>query len=84
MVYPQAPTQSPEFFMGFPQVPMSYPSLYVAGCGHQFNEFEIFEAYQESLGEQVALICCPICSYIQQIMLYTEYQSYIDTPLVVA
>lgn len=83
-VYPQAPTQFPQKFMGYQQVPMSYPSLYVALCGHQFNSFEIFEVFQPSLNDQAALICCPICSLIQQILLYSEYQNYLDVPLVTA
>ena len=82
-VFPQAPTLFPQQFMGYQQVPMSYPSLYVWGCGHQTNTAEIFEVFQPSLDDQAALITCPVCSFIAQIMLYSEYTNYLDTPLVI-
>lgn len=82
-VFPQAPSQFPQAFEGYQQVPMSYPSLYTWGCGHQTNTAEIFEVFQPSLDDQAALITCPVCSFVQTIMLYSQYQNYIDTPLVV-
>jgi len=30
-------------------------------------------------------VCCPICSYIQEIIdPYANYQNYMDTPIVIA
>jgi hypothetical protein len=84
LVYPQLPTKFPAQYMGYQQVTMSYPSLYVWGCGHPTNTAEIFEVYDPYLQEQVALECCPMCSYIQRIYApYTDYSNYEITPIVV-
>jgi hypothetical protein len=84
-VLPAAPALFPEVFQGYQQQVMSYPSLYVAGCNHQFNCYEIFEVLSPNDGHQVALVCCPICSYIQEIIdPYANYQNYMDTPIVIA
>lgn len=84
-VFPQAPTIFPQQYQGYQQVPMSYPSLYVAGCLHQFNCYEIFEVDSPNDGNQVALACCPICSYIQEIFdPYTNFSNYEITPIVIA
>ena len=83
-VFPALPTQFPSQNMGYPQVVMAYPSLYVWGCLHPTNTAEIFEVYDPYIGEQVALVCCPLCSYIQQIIVpYSAYSNYEDTPIVV-
>jgi hypothetical protein len=84
LVYPQLPTEFPAVYQGYQQSPMSYPALYYLGCGHPSNCLEVFEVYQPSLNDQAALICCGQCSYIQQIMLYSQYTNYEDTPIVVA
>ena len=84
LVYPQLPTEFPTNYQGYQQSPMSYPALYYLGCGHPSNCLEIFEVYQPSLGTQAPLICCGQCSYIQQILKYSEYQNYLDVPIVVA
>jgi hypothetical protein len=84
-VLPAAPTLFPAQNQGYPQQVMSYPSLYAAGCNHQFNCYEIFEVLSPSDGHQVALVCCPVCSYIQEIIdPYSQYQNYEDVPIVVA
>ena len=84
LVYPQLPTQFPQQNQGYYQQVMSYPSLYVAGCGHPFNCFEVFEAYDAYAGVQVALLCCPMCSYIQEIISpYVNYSNYETTPIVI-
>lgn len=83
-VFPQLPEQFPAINTGFPQVVMSYPSYYVWGCGHPSNTAEIFEVYDPYGEQDVALICCPLCSYIQEIMEpYTDYSNYEITPIVV-
>jgi hypothetical protein len=85
LVYPQPQALSPENNMGYQQSVMSYPALYSAGCGHFFNIYEIFEVLSPSDGHQVALVACPQCSYIQEIIdPYSQYQNYEDTPLVIA
>lgn len=82
-VFPQFPTRFPAVNIGYPQVVFSYPSLYVFGCLHSLNCPEIFEVYDPYLDEQMALICCPMCSYIQQIIPHAQYENYEDTPIVV-
>jgi hypothetical protein len=83
-VFPELPTLFPAQFQGYQQAVMSYPSLYVLGCTHPSNCLEVYQVFQPSLGTQVALIVCGQCSFIQQILLLTEYQNYMDVPIVVA
>ena len=82
-VFPALPTQFPTNFQGYYQSPMSYPSLYVAGCLHPLNCWEVFSVYDPYAEEQMALICCPMCSYIQQVMPFSEYENYEDVPILV-
>jgi hypothetical protein len=84
-VFPALPTQFPTIYQGYYQSVMSYPSLYVFGCLHPLNCAEIFEVYDPYNDVQVALVCCPMCSYIQEIISpYETYQNYEDTPILVA
>lgn len=85
LVYPQPQQYSPEQYMGYQQNIMSYPALYAFACGHFQNCPEVYEVYQPSVGEQVALVVCNQCKFIQQIIApYSDFQSYLDTPLIVA
>ena len=85
LVYPQPQELSPEKYMGYQQMQMIYPAYYSAGCGHFFNCYSIIEAFQPSSGHQVALVTCPQCSFIQEVIdPYSNFQSYIDTPLITA
>ena len=60
-------------------------ALYSFGCGHWLNCVEVYSYGDPYEGEEVmALICCPACSFIQQIMPWSQYINYMDTPLVVA
>ena len=70
----------------FPQQPQGeHSALYSFGCGHWFNCPEIFEIWYPYNEVQAALVSCPICSFVQQVIEpYENYQSYIDTPIVVA
>jgi hypothetical protein len=83
-VFPEQPRQFPLQFEGYYQVPMTYPSLYVAGCLHAFNCYSIYKVYDPVNDIQVALIACPACSYIQQILPWDDYINYEITPIVVA
>lgn len=84
-VFPEQPRKFPLQYQGYFQVPMTYPSLYVAGCGHAFNCYAIYEAYDPYGEEQVALVCCPACGYIQEIISpYSDYSNWEITPIVVA
>lgn len=60
---------------GGPGTPVTMPSqtegemigLWVAGCTHWFNHWSVYSA--EIGGQPTALICCPICLYIQRIVI---------------
>jgi hypothetical protein len=70
----------------YPQQPMGERSAqYAAGCGHWFNCWTILEAYDDVKEVQAAIIACPLCFYVQQIIEpYEEYLNYIRHPIVVA
>jgi hypothetical protein len=83
-VYPQLPSRFPSVNIGYPQVVMSYPSLYVLGCGHPSNCLEIYQDFDPYAGQQVCLECCPQCSFIQKIFTpASDYRDYQKTPIVV-
>lgn len=68
IVLPQAPTIYPPRYEGYPQSPFAYEGLYSWGCGHWGNSPEVFTEYDPYLELQAAIICCPVCSYIQLIV----------------
>ena len=84
LVYPQLPTKFPTVYQGYFQTPMAYPSLYISPCGHPLNCWEIYSAYDPYEEEVMALICCPMCSFIAQVMPLAQYENYEDVPIVVA
>lgn len=84
LVFPQLPTQFPTQFQGYPQSVMSYPALYYAGCGHPLNVWEIYSYYDPYVQDNMVLVTCPMCSYIQQIMPAAQYYNYVEVPIVVA
>ena len=84
IVFPQLPRIFPSQNMGYPQTPMSYPAMYYFGCNHPLNCPEIFQYYDPYLQNQMVAICCPMCSYVQQILTLADYQSYLITPIVTA
>ena len=85
LVYPQPQELSPEKYMGYQQMQMSYPAMYSAGCGHFFNCYSIIEAFQPSSGHQVALALCPQCGFIQEIFdPASSYWDYVETPIITA
>lgn len=92
-VYPQVPTAFPWFGganaesvadAGLYQWPGAYSAQYFFLCGHPLNCPEVYSYYDPYAEEVMAVITCPLCSLIQILMPYTQYQSEIDTPLVVA
>jgi hypothetical protein len=83
-VFPAVPTQYPAQFQGYPQSVMSYPALYYSGCQHPLNCWEIFEFYDPYEQEQMVAVCCPMCSFVQQLLTAAEYYNYVETPIVVA
>lgn len=83
-VFPQAPRIFPQQNMGYPQTPMSYPSLYVSGCSHFLNCWEIYSYYDMYAEEVMALVLCPQCGWIQQILPLADYENYLIVPIVTA
>ena len=67
-VSPVAPRIYPAVYQGYPQSPFAYQGLYVLGCGHWLNEIEVIQMWDDVNEEQAALLCCPVCSYIQLIV----------------
>jgi len=43
-------------------------ALWRAGCGHGFDEFQVFRDYDDVTMKSAAIQCCPICSYIVAIL----------------
>ena len=70
----------------FPQQPLGERSAqYSFGCSHFFNIPRIWQVYDPDTEEQAALICCPLCGYIQRIIEpYSEFDNYIQNPIIVA
>lgn len=68
----------------FPAQPQGeHSALYTAGCLHWFNVYEIYQVYDPYGLQQVKLLCCPLCSFINQIITPAEnYNNYEITPIV--
>jgi hypothetical protein len=73
-IYPPAVTFLPKFTQPggpgtatFPQQdPGEMLGLFVAGCGHWFNNWNVLSATVNC--DQVAVMCCPLCGYCQRII----------------
>lgn len=91
VVLPQLPQQFPWFggqdltAAGIYKWPMNYPAQYYFGCGHPLNCPEIYSFADIYDPDTVlAAVCCPMCSYIQQLLPLAQYENNIETPLVIA
>ena len=71
-VFPQPPTTSPpqnwRNTAYLPVYPTVFVSLLTFGCGHRTNTVEVFEQWDPVNGVQAALLCCPVCSFIVEIV----------------
>ncbi len=71
-VFPQPPQTSPPSNWKnqayLPSYPFAYISLLTWGCRHRTNTCEVFEVYDPVNEVQAALLCCPVCSYIGDIV----------------
>lgn len=67
-VLPAFPQQYPQVPQGFPQQVFAYEGLYIFSCGHWTNTIETFQVYDPYTEMQALLLCCPLCSFIQQIV----------------
>ena len=67
----------------YPQQPFGeHVALWVGGCGHWFNHWDVHQNIFNPPSQQVgyvtssAFLCCPLCSFIQQIIVpYTDIYS---------
>jgi hypothetical protein len=39
--------------------------IFRAGCGHSFNAWTLLSVADPDTGQPVWLVCCPVCSYVQ-------------------
>jgi hypothetical protein len=47
--------------------------MFVAGCGHWFNSYNI---QQDSIeGVAMKLACCPLCGYVQRILSVAQFDA---------
>lgn len=79
-VFPQQQVATP--FLAYPvvgQVWAENSGLWSVGCGHWVNLPEVIRAFDNESGESAALICCPMCSFIQSII--EPYQDALDATL---
>ena len=51
-----------------PAFPYSYQGLLSWPCGHWTNTAEIYQQYDEENEVEAALLCCPVCSFIVNIV----------------
>lgn len=58
-------------------------ALFVSGCGHWFNHWDVRDndfnppSFDVNFTERSAFMCCPLCSYIQRIV--TPYDEIYDS-----
>jgi hypothetical protein len=71
-VFPQPPRVNPppnwKNSAWLPSYPYAYIGLLTWGCGHWTNTCEAYTVDDPTTGEQAALLCCPVCSYIGYII----------------
>lgn len=58
--------------------------IYFSGCGHSVDYAKIFMDHDNMLDISAAVVCCPMCSYIQYLI--SPYESIYDplqNPLII-
>jgi len=80
-VYPQAKDSAPGQF----ETPLTPSGQYIPGCGHAQNALRVWEEYDPESGEQAAIICCGVCTFVIEIIIpYSLYLNYLQNPIVIA
>lgn len=64
LVYPQQPTGNAELLSILPYNEKT--GVYLFGCGHSVNQAQIFTDWDYDTGMTVAIIACPMCSFVQR------------------
>lgn len=75
------PAQANGPFTAYPVVGQMFSEssgMWFFGCGHSVMMPMVFRDYDNMLGESVAVICCPMCSFIAR---YTSPYESIYNPL---
>jgi hypothetical protein len=64
LVYPQQVRANSNLLTTEPFTELT--GVYMFGCGHSANECMVFRDYDYETGMSVALLCCPLCSFVQR------------------
>lgn len=63
-VFPAEATGNTDYFSTVPFNELT--GQYVFGCSHSANQCMVFRDYDYENSVSVALLCCPICSFLQR------------------
>jgi hypothetical protein len=81
-VYPQQITGNSNLLTNLPFSEAS--GTWVFGCGHYTDEPLIFQDYDYDTNMSAALVCCPLCSYVNRaIEPYTLIQNPLEYAVIV-
>ena len=63
-VFPAQVQASSDYFSTKPFT--EYSGVYLFGCQHSANECMVFRDWDYETGMSVAILACPLCSYVQR------------------
>lgn len=59
-------------------------ALWISPCGHGFDTVQIFRDYDSNTSQSAAVVCCPICSFLIELLEpYSLLQNYLQVPIVI-
>ena len=64
LVYPQEVTGNSDLLSVKPFNELT--GVYMFGCGHSANMCMVFQDWDYDTGMSVALLCCPLCTFLQR------------------
>jgi hypothetical protein len=65
--------------------PTTPTGMYTYLCLHTFNCPRVFKQFDPLTGQDAAIICCPVCGLIQDIIIpYDSFLNYIQNPILVS
>ena len=65
-VYPQEVTGNSNLFTTLPYNELT--GTFIFGCGHSADQVYLQMDYDYMSDQQVGLICCPVCSFVQRVI----------------
>jgi hypothetical protein len=81
------PTENTGPFTAYPvpgQMFAENSGMWFFGCGHSVMLPLVFRDYDNMLGESVAVICCPMCTFIQRYQSpYESIQDPFNFPIII-